>query len=269
MKIMKRFISLLMAAVMLMPAYAYADLKTSACGNEAGLLIALGILSEADNQTFSAEQKISRKDFSQMVVKAARITEIGESVEFSDFTAEGAAAAAVKNGIISGYSDGSFRPGAAIKLAEAVKLTVGAAGLEILMSSRDYPSAYMKIASDRKLLDGVSKNTDGELTVKDAVNLIYNMLNTEVPTLSGTGDISIDKENTLLSEKFGILHSSGIVTGNEYTRLSNPKGTEKGYVEINNTEYSVGTSGAESFLGYRVDYYYEKDESEIVYLCYS
>ena len=269
MKILKKIVSVFLAVVMLAPAYTYADLKNADCGNEAGLLMALGILSEEDNRAFSAEQKISRKDFARMVVKAACVPESGEPVEFTDFTAEGALAAAVGSGIISGYSDGSFRPGAAITLAEAVKLAIGASGLEIIMSNREYPSAYMKAASDRKLLDGVSKKTNGGISVQDAVELIYNMLNTEIPTLSGVGEISFEKGNTLLSEKFGLTHASGIVTGNEYTRLSNTTGTKKGYVEINNTEYLAGNSGAEAFLGYKADYYYDKDESEIIYICYS
>ena len=267
----KRILSLLTVLFLLIANIVHAGLYRTECEEEAGLLTALEILPEGAMETYSPSEQVERKRFVSMLVKAALISGEAE-VEFSDCTLEGAEGTAAEAGIISGYSDGTFRPGNIITIGEAAKMAVVATGVGIIMDNHEFPMAYMQKASEYDILKGIGKSASDEVTMSDAVVIIYNMLNAPAPFVGNVpGEIIFDDDVTLLSERYGIYHSRGIVTGNRYTRLNSTLGTGSGYVEIDGVMYSEGESGAEDFFGYNVEFYYreEKNERELVYITYS
>jgi len=265
-----RILTLIIAIIMLIPSGAGAALKGTECEKEAGLLAAIGVIDENAINSMDETRMVTRKEFAEYLVKAAGIIPISEQTRFSDYTAEGAVSNAVVSGIISGHDDGSFKPGNTILVAEAVKMTVEAMKLDILMTSKDYPVAYMNVASERKLMKNVNGYADAGMTVSDTVHLLYNMLNASIPSAGNNlSEIVFDDSVTLLSERFDIKKASGVVTGNEHTRLTLKEGVTEGYVEINNTVYSTGSTNAGDYLGYKVDYYYNSGDEEIVYITYA
>jgi hypothetical protein len=86
---------------------------------------------------------------------------------------------AVQNGWVSGYIDGTFRPGNAIKLEEAVSAVLKLLGYAASDFTGTYP--YAQLAMYRTL--GLSKDIAAEqgeiLTRGDCMTLFYNALNAE------------------------------------------------------------------------------------------
>lgn len=81
-------------------------------------------------------------------------------------------------GLISGYLDGTFRPDAGVKLAEAVTVALKNLGYTEADFAGTYPTGQMSLYHSLKLDDGLSlSDPEAELTRRDCAYLIYNMLN--------------------------------------------------------------------------------------------
>lgn len=99
----------------------YAEAITFVKGN--------GIVQGYSDGTYRPENPINRAEFTKILIEAAFPGEtfVGEDC-FSDIAADQWYAPYVcfakKEGIISGYSDGSFKPGQSINIAEALKITL-------------------------------------------------------------------------------------------------------------------------------------------------
>ncbi len=250
---------------------AFASLKGSSCESEAALLTALGILPDGAISSMSEGTGVTRQDFAEYVEKALGETDesvSGYTEKFSDFTATGYVAKGVFDGFITGYPDGSFKPAKMITAAESYKMIIDATGYKAMLRG-DYPDSYVALAAEKGINKNVTKGADKEIDTKDAVFLIYNMLMLEAPQISADGKgLTLEKDKTILSEKFDVKKSVGIISANEYTSLTSPKGASKGCVDIDGIEYEAGISGAENYLGYNVEYYYRDDRGDytIVYV---
>lgn len=92
---------------------------------------ARGLLTGYDDGNFYPEAKVTREQFAAMVVKLAKIKPISGQT-FSDVEdwrwSAGSINAAVKNGIITGYSDGTFLPENPIRRSEAARMANVAIG---------------------------------------------------------------------------------------------------------------------------------------------
>lgn len=274
---MKKRLSALFTAVVMLASFgaglnATATLRGTSCENEAALLEALNIFPENAVTGLNTSEPVTRQEFAEYVEKAIGETDEtvnGYSEKFTDFTAVGYVAKGVFDGFITGYPDGSFKPAQHVTAAEAEKMIIDASGYRYMAELKgDYPDAYTSLAAEIGLSKNVNKGAYSEIDTKDAVFLIYNMLNLEIPLISADGKgISFDSDKTILSEKFDIKKGQGIINANEYTSLSSSKGTAKDSVEIDETVYAAGISGAEKYLGYNVEYYYRDDKGEytIVY----
>lgn len=94
----------------------------------------LGIVSGYTDHTFKPERNISRAEFATMLMRAISSNEAVEALAFNDKDkieewAAAPIAKAVKLGIITGYSDGTFRPEANITHAEMITMVVRASNL--------------------------------------------------------------------------------------------------------------------------------------------
>ena len=85
-------------------------------------LASIGVINGYTNGTFRPTRNVTRAEFVTMLVNLTGAT--GSSVSFSDVSAthwaRSAIAAAATNGWVTGYEDGTFRPGNNITRAEAV-----------------------------------------------------------------------------------------------------------------------------------------------------
>ncbi|MDR2770498.1 MAG: S-layer homology domain-containing protein [Clostridiales Family XIII bacterium] len=182
MNLKKKSICALLAAALLL------------CGAEQGfavsdgavnLLSAIGVIS-VDEGGFSASASVTRAEFARMTVAASPYRDsvsAGSSV-FKDVPATHAAApyikVAVANGLMSGYSDGSFRPSGGLTLEQAADVALKLLGYTAADFRGGFPEAQMNAFRTSGLSAGVSGGVGSSVTKGDAAQIFYNLLNARV-----------------------------------------------------------------------------------------
>lgn len=165
-------------------------LPASAAGGAAPLedasqaVTALGILSGDGSGNLNLSQKVTRAEFVTMVIKAAPGGDgVGQAAvsPYPDVPrshwASGYVEAAVSRGLVTGFSDGTFRPDQEIKLAEAVSMVLSLLGYGPGDFSGAYPTGQLAMYHSLKLSQGVAASgAAAALTRQDAVYLFYNLL---------------------------------------------------------------------------------------------
>ncbi len=89
----------------------------------------LGILNGYDDGTFKPTQPVSRKELAKIAMAAFKYEQTQDKLDFHDEAtipawAYGYVSAAVKNGIITGYEDGTFKPDRNVTRAETCTILV-------------------------------------------------------------------------------------------------------------------------------------------------
>ena len=244
---------------------AFASLKGSEYENEAALLVSLGILPENAVTQFNEDSEVTRQTFLQYAMKAIGETDAtvsGYEADFTDYKAVGYVAKAYKMGYINGCPDGSFRPSQPVTRQEAIKIILDIAGYKpIVEFTGHYPDAYLTVAGNVDLTDGVEGKNTERLLMKDAIMLFYNMMKMPVTAINnGTAGIQINENESVMMQKFDVYRGEGIITANSKTSLISPNGGIKGCVEINGEIYETKNSNAQDYLGYYVEYFYRSDD---------
>ena len=90
---------------------------------------------------------------------------------------------AVSQGWMSGYTDGSFRPGNPVTLEEACAAALNLLGYDVTTLSGTFPTAQLNKARELGLRDGIARSQGEGLTIADGALLLYNALT--VPTANG------------------------------------------------------------------------------------
>ena len=90
---------------------------------------------------------------------------------------------AVSQGWMSGYTDGSFRPGNPVTLEEACAAALNLLGYDVTTLSGTFPTAQLNKARELSLRDGIARSQGEGLTIADGALLLYNALT--VPTANG------------------------------------------------------------------------------------
>ena len=262
MKIMKRFLSLLIIASMLFSTgFVLADeTNTIVYGvNEMGLINALGI---AEYEEADLGRTITRGEFYKIVCLMTGYPETKNSdIIYSDLTNENEYAGYIKTltklGMISSF-DGKIYPDSAIKSSEAVKLVVNALGYGPMAKSRGYET----VAAQTDLYEGLKGAPAGELTVGEAVVIVHNALRADlmIETVKpGTTEkeYKIIKDSNLLSETFGVYVIEGVVEGVDITRVQGENDVRPYHIEIDGVSLNVGLTGNPyEYLGYEVEAYW-------------
>ncbi|MHA7965014.1 S-layer homology domain-containing protein [Paenibacillus sp. CAU 1782] len=153
-----------------------------------------GIVNGYDDGTFKPGKTITRAEFTVMLMNALQVQEAGAELTFTDKAdiggwAKAAVAQAVQAGIISGYSDGTFRANANITRAEMATMIANALGSSTeantttdFTDDKDIPAwakasvAYVKQAG---LVQGKGNNEfapQDPTTRAEAVTLLLNLL---------------------------------------------------------------------------------------------
>ena len=159
-------------------------------------LSALGILSGDEQGSLNLTSQVTRAEFVTMLVRAAPGgSQIGQAATspYPDVPrshwASGFVEAAVSKGLVSGYSDGTFRPNKEITLAEGVSMALQLLGYGPEDFSGAYPTGQLALYHSLRLDRGVSAaSAAAPLTRQDAMYLFYNLLS--APTKEGTAYIS-------------------------------------------------------------------------------
>ena len=153
---------------------------------------ALGILTGDEGGALNLSGPVTRAEFVTMAVKASPGGEqIGQAATspYPDVPrshwASGYVEAAVSLGLVSGYSDGTFRPDQPMGWAEGVSLVLALLGYGPEDFSGAYPTGQLALAHSLGLDQGVSARSAADvLTRRDAMYLFYNLLS--APDADGT-----------------------------------------------------------------------------------
>ena len=227
---------------------------------------------------------VLRKDMVSILMKYLLVesaTLSGETTPFLDVSLydENIGAYRVLNqmGYISGDENKMFRPLDYLTYNEAIKLIVSAMGYTPYAERNGgYPAGYLYTANKYGLLKALRGGGQNPIPYCDLYRLIEASLYADAVVyryLGGenNGTFELDESRTVLEETYGYKYVSGVVTGNEDTRLHSQSSSriDRYQIEIENVVYETPGKEYAGLLG-RYAYGYAKgnadDGYEIIYL---
>lgn len=175
-------LALCLAASLVLPAAAAGTVPSQA--EAAQVVQALGIMAGDDRGNLNLESPVTRAEFITMAVKALPGGgEIGQAATspYPDVPrshwASGYVEAGVKAGLVSGFSDGTFRPNHRITLAEGATIVLQLLGYGPSDLTGAYPTGQLAMYHSLGLDKGVTAAQAGtELKRLDAMYLFYNLM---------------------------------------------------------------------------------------------
>ncbi len=144
-------------------------------------LVGKDILKGYADGTFGPDKNVTRAEFTKVVLEAFDVAVLTETevkampADFSDVAVGQWYAryvkAAKENGIVNGYSGNKFKPNATITRAEAMKVLLGAAGIDVSkeavtdefndVSSKAWFGQYVSYAAKNKIVSGYGEGKFG------------------------------------------------------------------------------------------------------------
>ena len=147
---------------------------------------ALGIITGDESGNLNLTDSVTRAEFVKMMTATSTYKDAVGSNTASLFTdvksgywANGYIQLAVEQGWVTGYVDGSFRPGSSITLEEACTALLRLLGFDSGSLSGSFPEAQLSKARSLGLLDDLDVSQGETLTRQDCVTLFYNLLVSE------------------------------------------------------------------------------------------
>ena len=141
----------------------------------------LGALYEGE---LFADGTVKRGEFVDTVAKLMKVNmSVATDAVYKDVPADNAYAASIKTALELGWVSAGeyFRPNDEIKINEAVKILVSAAGYaEKAEFSGGFPVGFWAEADELELLDGVKQNDSEKIIPSQARVLLYNLLNAQI-----------------------------------------------------------------------------------------
>lgn len=172
--------------------------------NEEKNLYTMNVMQSGES---SGGDYVSRSEFAAVLVRGFGVAGAENESSFTDMSGHWAnayAAAVSEAGISKGVGNNEFGPEYPVTLNQAVKMIISAVGY--VPAEDVYPDAYMQIAADKGLLDGIA---DGErtLTREDASKLVMNGLNLYSITYGEDGKESVGFDKFLNKLGYVIVNS--------------------------------------------------------------
>ena len=277
---MKKLIALILIIPMLLSSFTTAFAaddeslltKEFVLYNELEFLETLGIT----NPGIDTNIPLTRALFTDMAVRAMNypIPEESDGV-FSDVTADTPYSGSIKMakniGLVTGIGNDGFRPDEVISYGAAVKIAVTALGYKrIAMAKGDYPTGYISVANSLDLLDGVVNEADGTLSFEGAVQLIFNMLRTDMCKDTGIVDVDVVQSQmngvTILTDRFKFTLVEGVVKSTPNASMIYGHNPEKSELYIDGSEYKTNIKDTAKYIGLSVEAYVnDKKEVKLIY----
>lgn len=189
---MKKIISLILTisvcqSVSVFAAPVYSD-------NVAGMLKELSIMQGDPDGNMRYDDLVSRAECTKMVVQTSSFRDsvaLGSKTSpFSDVPythwASPYVTVGIKNGIVKGHLDATFRPGNHVLYEEAATMFLRVLGYTEQDFGSSWPDGQMGIAKNIGLLDNIEKNVGEKLTRRDMAKLAYNTLNAKIKGTQNT-----------------------------------------------------------------------------------
>lgn len=264
---MKKLLALLLIIALSSAVFpAYANETTFNENREAiSFVKAFDLMPVYDYENFESNAEVHRGEFARILCQVYGIgTSSGENSQFVDVDSNewaGYIYAAVEYGLMNGAGKYMFEPERAITVTEAVKVFVDMLGYKSKAElNGGYPSGYLFMASQLKILAGIEKN-EHTATAEDIAKLIHNCL--DVPVLKQTSfgesiSYSSYDNKTMMTEILKIDRIEGVVTDNGLSSLYGNTQISVGRVIINNTIFNVKEGyDVTGFFGHSVVAYYK------------
>lgn len=148
------------------------------------LLASMGVISADGSGGYNLSKTVTRAEFAKMIVMASSYKDLVQSASYSspykDVPSKNWAAPyiriAVSKGLMSGYSDGTFRPNNPVTLEQAVNSVLLLLGYTQSDFIGAFPYAQMNIYSNNGLSQNIAGGIGSYMTRGDAANLIYNLM---------------------------------------------------------------------------------------------
>lgn len=168
--------------------------STSAADSATVILASMGIISADSNGDYGLEKTVTRSEFAKMLVMASSYKDLvdtaSKSSPYKDVASGHWAAPyikiAVSNSLMTGYSDGTFRPDSTITLEQGVNSVLKLLGYTTSDFTGAFPTAQMNVYYSNGLSKNISGGVGTLMTKGIAANLIYNMLGTKLSDGSET-----------------------------------------------------------------------------------
>lgn len=191
---LQAFFSMILVAILLVPASAVPSIADSEADSATTLLASMGIISADSSGNYNLSNTVSRAEFAKMLVMASSYKDLvdtsAKSSPYKDVPSGNWSAPyiriAVSNGIMSGYSDGTFRPDATVTLEQGVNSALKLLGYTASDFTGAFPAAQMNVYYSNGLSKNISGGIGTLLSKGNAANLIYNMLSAKLKDGSKT-----------------------------------------------------------------------------------
>ena len=246
-------------------------------------LVTLGVISEADTETLTDTMK--RSQIIPLLMNLAGLENAGDnSPATSPFldvgvydTEIGAYSILYKLGYISGDENRMFRPNDLLTYNEAITLIINIMDYKLFaMRNGGYPSGYLYTANRYELLDGLSGHGNEPIPWFDVYRILNHALDanavvTSSFTGSGEAEFTLQKDLTILEDRYKVKKIMCIVTGNENTRLrsQDSSGIGQFQIELDRVVYDTPDQEYAHLLGKAVTAYLKKNDRndyEVIYL---
>jgi S-layer family protein len=178
-------------------------------------LSAFGIVNGYEDGTYKPEGDITRAEFAKMLVEALGLGSAAGatgSSQFSDVNASawyaGYVSVAAGQGLVTGYTDGTFGPTKNVSYAEAVTMLVRALGYKDSFLPGSWPGNYVAKAAELDVTDDVTFVAGGSANRGAVAVMLNNTLDAKVIKQTAYGDDNqwSDKDTKpLLEEKLGFV----------------------------------------------------------------
>ena len=236
------------------------------------LMLDLGIYNTEDQMELGNETVI-RGEMASVLSVFYGVTDLSYTVEtnFKDVPANwvsGHIMTLVDNGIMNGYTDGLFRPDAAVTLEQVVKIFVSMTGYDMMAEIHGgFPNGYFRVAAEKGILDNIS-TTDKSRTITKAefTRLLYNAMKGDILQMITVGDpaqYTINKGENLLSENLDIYTFEGRLEALPYVALGYADTALSGRVRISGINYDCAFD-AYPYFGLEVKGYYRQADDDVI-----
>lgn len=246
---MKKLLSVILAAVLTVPAVAYGEFADipAAAGYFASIerLAAYGVVSGTGEGNFDPDGPVTRAQMARIAVVGANCENGADSAGlFLDtpegYWANGSINAAARNGLLYGYPDGTFRPEGRISFAESTAILLRLLGYGTKELGNHYPTAYLNKAGELGITQGIGLNADDAVDRKTLCVMLdraflcdVNQSGQRKTKLIANLDLSVSDECILLStyaENKQILHDEAVTSIGTYK-----------YHDVDLSKYVTGT----------------------------
>ena len=172
----------------------FSDVKGEACEQAVAVLTDLGVANGYEDGTYKPENIVTRAEMAVFVVNALGLEDYVTETATSSFTdmdgygwAQGYIAYAQSLGVVSGYGDGTFKPGKTVSYDEAATMVVAALGYTTESLQGTWPANFVTKAKSLGILDGIKSGAAGA-NRGDIAIMLFQTLDQAIGKVNKDGD---------------------------------------------------------------------------------